>query len=140
MAITHTPIAGILTAGLSYDTLRRHPDGIVNLRPALEQYDSPRQRMAPDVRPRIKQEFQELKRLQEMRNRIVHGFWARDPGPYEWVNLRPARDKMLVPPYRFTTDQMHQVARDIEAVSARLEVLGIEIDPRLYGRPEPAGG
>lgn len=137
VAIVHAPIAGILVNGEGYSTLRRHLQAVVDLPPAMEQYDVTRTRLAPDIRPRIRAELKALDQLNDLRNHVAHAVWMIDPGPFDMASGRPRRGRLLMPVRRFRIEELHRIARDIEAAKGRIERIGQDVDHRLYGLPEP---
>jgi hypothetical protein len=137
VALLHTPIAGVLSVGQSYEVIRSHVTGIINLDPALEQYDPPRERLDDALRKQIRETLAEATTLAERRHQIVHGLWLPAPTSPGWVTLRPRRHKPLMPQVHFTIEDMHNAARDIGAVSRRFRFLGSTIDPRIYGLLRP---
>lgn len=136
VAVTHAPIAGLFVNGQTYDSFRRHLEALVKMPATMERYDAPRDRLRPDIRPRVDAELKALKDLSELRNRVAHGLWLANPieDQVDYINFRPRRSSLTMKPHRFTPVELHQLARKIEAVRDRLRLIGHDVDRDMYGR------
>ena len=82
-----------------------------------------------EQRERIKEVLSDGKALSNKRSRIVHGLWVTTDGGSAWIT-KPQRYRLFVRPERLTIEEMHQVSRDIEPLTARIKRLGANIDHR----------
>jgi hypothetical protein len=136
-ALLHTPRADLLSTGQDFAVLHRQIDAFHRLPPQVEQYDAPRERLSAAQRSRIGEVLVESMALSKLRRRIVHGVWLPTDNPRSWISAKPERYKLFVRPEMITIEEMHHAARNIDALSKRIERLGANVDHRLYGLPEP---
>jgi hypothetical protein len=135
-ALLHTPRADLLSTGQDFAVLERQLPAFEKLAPQAEQYDAPRERLTAAQRARITEVLQEARALSKRRRRIIHGVWVPTDNPNAWISLKPERYKIFVEPEEVTLEDMHQVARDIDALSVRIGQLGANVDYQLYGVAE----
>jgi len=134
-ALLHTPMAALMSVGQSFGVMHNQVEAISDLPPQVEQYDTPRQRLTGDQRARIKEVLTASKVLSEERSQIVHCVWIATDEPSAWIIARPRRYQLMIHSERLkrlSIEKMHRVARDIEALEARIRNLGANVDHRLY--------
>jgi hypothetical protein len=136
-ALLHTPRADLLSTGQDYAVLHRQVEAFYKLPPQAEQYDAPRERLTDAQRARIGEVLTQSETLSKQRRRIVHGVWVPTDNLRSWISAKPERYRLFVRPEQITIDDMHQVARDIDGLSKRIQRLGANLDHRLYGLTEP---
>jgi hypothetical protein len=134
-------LAAVITTGQNYSVIYGHIEAVLKVPAALEQYDQPRERLSDDLKTRLRAELGEAKRLNELRNRIMHGRWLPQPGSkgQDWYSLRPRRSQLLMPLEPITISEILAAAREIEATARRVERIGANIDHRAYGYQAPPG-
>jgi hypothetical protein len=138
-ALLHTPLAGALAIGHSYEVVQSHIEGIVNAEPALGQHDTALGWLSDELRQSIREAISHSRSLAERRNRIIHGVWLPSIGGDHWVNARPHGPQQRMHGERLTIEQMCQVATAIEALANRIELLGCNVDHRMYGLARAPG-
>jgi hypothetical protein len=135
VALLHAPSATVLLVGQSFGVVSSHIKAILDLPPVLQPCDARHGHLTPAQRQRIKEVLRQSNELAERRHRIVHGRWIPiDPG--HWLSVRQRRHKIVTPAQSLTTDEIYGVARDIEALSLRIQLLGGNIDHDLFGLAE----
>jgi hypothetical protein len=139
VALLHTPMAGLLAVGQSFTVVCSHIQAVADLPVPLEQHDVPRQRLTDDFRGRIRDVLSRSRTLSHSRQALVHGLWLHDPSTGTWASIRPRQHELLMKIRPFTVEEMHRVAGEIQALTADVERLGSNVDPRLYGLREAPG-
>jgi hypothetical protein len=135
-ALLHTPRADLLTTGQSFGVLERQLKAFVDLPPALEQYDVPRERLTDAQRARLREVWIQSNALSKERQRIIHGVWVPTTDPTTWAGAKPRQYALFVRPEVITLAEIHKVALDIDALSHRTQRLAGNLDHRLNGLTE----
>jgi hypothetical protein len=140
VALLHAPTADILTVGQPFRVVCDHIEAVAGTSvPPRRRTGVPRQRLSDDFRRRTRDVLSRSRALSKKRQDLVHGLWLYDPSTGTGASMLPRRHELLMDIRPFTVEEMHRIAAKIQALTADVERLGSNVDPRLYGLREAPG-